>query len=296
MWITSLLVQIQNICWWLSNFLNICVTIGIHREVNRGACPPLALKRLFWASFQGLIAVIVVQGYSQSLYFPGKLKKFCPPRWTKFLRTPMCVTLLFRHFADINNKATEEVWYRRAVDYYKINPKSFVYSIPFDVGAKKTRVLATHAIMVGKGNEKAPAAVAGVQIDYDIFREMFFNETTKVSKTWLIIAQDQYFFSSTKNMSAASTTFLVPRICGGQDLLKVWWASRAMHVTLHGNNKTNQPTYITMLLQRLPQSTNGIGDTSFTLRTITFNKTIICLKWYKVLTELCLYMLTLQSF
>ena len=34
--------------------------------------------------------------------------------------------------------------------------------------------------MVGKGNEKAPAAVAGVQIDYDIFREMFFNETNKV--------------------------------------------------------------------------------------------------------------------
>ena len=86
----------------------------------------------------------------------------------------------FSHFADINNKATEEVWYRRAVDYYKINPKSFVYSIPFDVGSKKTKVLATHAIMVGKGNEKAPAAVAGVQIDYDIFREMFFNETTKV--------------------------------------------------------------------------------------------------------------------
>ena len=86
-----------------------------------------------------------------------------------------------RHFADINNKATDEVWYRRAVDYYKINPKSFVYSIPFDVGNKKTKVLATHAIMVGKGNEKAPAAVTGIQIDYNIFRDMFFNETTKVN-------------------------------------------------------------------------------------------------------------------
>ena len=88
--------------------------------------------------------------------------------------------MLRSHFADINNKATDEVWYRRAVDYYKINPKSFVYSIPFDVGNKKTKVLATHAIMVGKGNEKAPAAVTGVQIDYSIFRDMFFNETTKV--------------------------------------------------------------------------------------------------------------------
>jgi hypothetical protein len=72
------------------------------------------------------------------------------------------------------------VWYRRAVDYYRINPRSFVYSVPFDVGSKKTKVLATHAIMVGKDNAKAPAAVTGVQIDYDVFREVFFNETTTV--------------------------------------------------------------------------------------------------------------------
>lgn len=41
--------------------------------------------------------------------------------------------------------------------------------------------------MVGKGNEKAPAAVAGVQIDYDIFRELFFNETNKVRKIFFTI-------------------------------------------------------------------------------------------------------------
>ena len=77
---------------------------------------------------------------------------------------------IFRHFADINNKAIEEVWYKRAVDYHMINPKAFVYSVPFDVGGKKTQVTASHAIMVGKGNQKAPAAVAGMQIDYEKFR------------------------------------------------------------------------------------------------------------------------------
>merc|ERR1719215_1208388 len=41
------------------------------------------------------------------------------------------------HFADINNKAIEEVWYKRAVDYHLINPKAFVYSVPFDVGKKE---------------------------------------------------------------------------------------------------------------------------------------------------------------
>jgi len=82
-------------------------------------------------------------------------------------------------FADINNKAIEEVWYKRAVDYHIINPKAFVYSVPFDVGRKKTQVTASHAIMVGKGNQKAPAAVAGMQIDYEKFREMFENNTKK---------------------------------------------------------------------------------------------------------------------
>ena len=38
---------------------------------------------------------------------------------------------------------------------------------------------ATHAIMVGRGQQKTPAAVAGLQIDYDVFRQMFLNETNK---------------------------------------------------------------------------------------------------------------------
>ena len=85
--------------------------------------------------------------------------------------------IFFRHFADINNKAIEEVWYKRAVDYHRINPKAFVYSVPFDVGRKVTQVTASYAIMVGKGNQKAPAAVAGMQIDYETFRNRFFNKT-----------------------------------------------------------------------------------------------------------------------
>lgn len=80
-------------------------------------------------------------------------------------------------FADINNKAIEEVWYKRAVDYHIKDPKAFVYSVPFDVGKKKTQVTASHAIMVGKGNQKSPAAVAGMQIDYGKFRQMFFDQT-----------------------------------------------------------------------------------------------------------------------
>lgn len=97
------------------------------------------------------------------------LSRFCP-FYQRFI---------YRHFSDINNKAIEEVWYKRAVDYHIINPHAFVYSVPFDVGRKKTQVTASHAIMVGKGNQKAAAAVAGMQIDYEKFRQMFFNETKR---------------------------------------------------------------------------------------------------------------------
>ena len=94
----------------------------------------------------------------------------------------LILTLLcsFRHFADINNKATDETWYKRAVDYHKIDSDAFVYSIPFDVGEKPTTVTATHSIMVGKGPQKAPVAVVGMQIDYDTFYDVFMNTTSRV--------------------------------------------------------------------------------------------------------------------
>jgi len=78
------------------------------------------------------------------------------------------------HFSEVNNKAIDEVWYKRAVDYHYNNPTSFVFSVPFDIGDKRpTTVTATHAIFKEMGGIKAPAAVVGVQIDYDKFTETF---------------------------------------------------------------------------------------------------------------------------
>ncbi len=83
----------------------------------------------------------------------------------------------------MNNEATDEVWYKRAVDYHYNNPESFVFSVPFDIGDKRpTVVTATHAIFKGKGTKKAPAAVVGVQIDYEHFRNKFMNITNKQVK------------------------------------------------------------------------------------------------------------------
>ena len=84
-----------------------------------------------------------------------------------------------RHFSEVNNEATDEVWYGRAVEYHFNNPNSFVFSVPFDIGDKRpTTVTATHAVFKDDGGRKAPAAVVGVQIDYDRFAETFMDVTT----------------------------------------------------------------------------------------------------------------------
>jgi len=78
----------------------------------------------------------------------------------------------------VNNEATDEVWYKRAVEYHYNNPQAFVFSVPFDIGDKRpTQATATHTIFKGKGR-KAPAAVVGVQIDYTHFRNTFMNATS----------------------------------------------------------------------------------------------------------------------
>ena len=85
----------------------------------------------------------------------------------------------YRHFSEVNNEATDEVWYKRAVEYHYNNPDSFVFSVPFDIGDKRpTTVTATHAIYKEMNGKKAPAAVVGVQIDYDKFAQNFMDVTT----------------------------------------------------------------------------------------------------------------------
>lgn len=38
------------------------------------------------------------------------------------------------HFHQLYNRAIDEVWYKRAVEQHYVDPRSFVYSVPFDVG------------------------------------------------------------------------------------------------------------------------------------------------------------------
>ncbi|GIX90957.1 hypothetical protein CEXT_810561 [Caerostris extrusa] len=78
-------------------------------------------------------------------------------------------------------KATEEEFYKRAVDFHNINSSAFVFSVPFDAANKKSSlVTGSHAIFLGKGKKKkAPAAVVGVQFHHSKFAERFFETTSK---------------------------------------------------------------------------------------------------------------------
>ncbi|KAG8191045.1 hypothetical protein JTE90_029487 [Oedothorax gibbosus] len=83
-----------------------------------------------------------------------------------------------RPFYETHTRATDELFYRRAVDFYHVNSSAFVFAVPFDAGTKNTSlVTASQAIFVGKGTSKAPAAVVGVQLRHSAFAERFFNVT-----------------------------------------------------------------------------------------------------------------------
>ncbi|XP_034240269.1 voltage-dependent calcium channel subunit alpha-2/delta-4 [Thrips palmi] len=92
-------------------------------------------------------------------------------------------------FSEAHRRSIDETWYKRAVDQHRVEPESFVYSVPFDAGQRggKPLVTATHAVFVEHKGHRAPAAVVGVQYLQSILSAHFLNITStctsKCSKT-----------------------------------------------------------------------------------------------------------------
>ncbi|XP_065360594.1 voltage-dependent calcium channel subunit alpha-2/delta-3 isoform X2 [Calliphora vicina] len=82
-------------------------------------------------------------------------------------------------FSEHNNKAINEIWYKRAVDQHFVREESFVYSVPFDAGetAAETLVTASHAVFHTEGGKSAPAAVVGFQFQHSALLKLFRNIT-----------------------------------------------------------------------------------------------------------------------
>lgn len=87
----------------------------------------------------------------------------------------------FRHFSESNVRSTDETWYKRAVDQHTIEPESFVFSVPFDIGSYGNPLItATHAVFVEHKGHRAPAAVVGLQYQHATLALHFQNITSKV--------------------------------------------------------------------------------------------------------------------
>lgn len=90
-----------------------------------------------------------------------------------------------RPFYELHTRAIDELFYRRAVDFHQISNTSFIYSVPFDAGARYASndnspiyVTGSRAVFLGS-EKKAPAAVVGLQIKHSVFEEKFLNISSK---------------------------------------------------------------------------------------------------------------------
>jgi hypothetical protein len=96
--------------------------------------------------------------------------------------------LACRHFSEVNQRAIDEVWYKRAVDQHSLEPESFVFSVPFDAASSnKPLVTATHAVFIEHKGHRAPAAVVGLQIQHSSLASHFLNITSTVSRPSSIV-------------------------------------------------------------------------------------------------------------
>lgn len=102
-------------------------------------------------------------------------------RWQDFSPVDKDISSPEDHFSKLYPRAIDEVWYKRAVEQYYVNPDSFVFSVPLeDEGADNTTlVTATRAVFIeNKGKKgKAPAMVVGFQFQHTALQALFQNIT-----------------------------------------------------------------------------------------------------------------------
>ncbi|XP_011260167.1 voltage-dependent calcium channel subunit alpha-2/delta-3 isoform X2 [Camponotus floridanus] len=84
------------------------------------------------------------------------------------------------HFSKLYPRAIDEVWYKRAVEQYYVNPDNFVFSIPIDEEGvdNTTLVTVSRAIFIGQEEKKkAPVAVVGFQFQQTVLQSYLQNIT-----------------------------------------------------------------------------------------------------------------------
>lgn len=103
-------------------------------------------------------------------------------------------------FSKHNSRSVDEIWYKRAVEQHFVEPKSFVFSVPFNANPStnpNTLVTASHAIFHSEEKKSAPVAVVGYQFQFSALYSLFRN-TTGVSDGFIYLIKYTLFLSIKK--------------------------------------------------------------------------------------------------
>lgn len=87
-----------------------------------------------------------------------------------------------KEFGDYHKFAIDETWYKAAILQHRIDPLSFVYSVPHAEEEKETdelKVTASHAIFPRDGGLEAPGLVVGFQFSHSLMYKRFMEITSK---------------------------------------------------------------------------------------------------------------------
>ncbi|XP_037048766.1 voltage-dependent calcium channel subunit alpha-2/delta-3 [Bradysia coprophila] len=85
-------------------------------------------------------------------------------------------------FGDYHKFAIDETWYKAAILQHRIDPLSFVYSVPHvsdDPENEELKVTASHAIFPRDGGLEAPGLVVGFQFSHALMHKRFMEITSK---------------------------------------------------------------------------------------------------------------------
>ncbi|XP_055904369.1 voltage-dependent calcium channel subunit alpha-2/delta-3 [Eupeodes corollae] len=120
----------------------------------------------------------LIERYNASLRFVATMSGLT--RW-QFIYGEVEVETDFE-FGDYHTRAVDETWYKSAILQHRIDPDSFVYSVPHandPLEGPELKVTASHAIFPRDGGMEAPACVVGFQFPHVKMWERFANITSE---------------------------------------------------------------------------------------------------------------------
>ncbi|XP_038110145.1 voltage-dependent calcium channel subunit alpha-2/delta-3 isoform X2 [Culex quinquefasciatus] len=87
-------------------------------------------------------------------------------------------------FGDYHKMSIDETWYKSAILQHKVDPKSFVYSVPHasdEPEDVELKVTASMGIFPRDGGLEAPGCVTGFQFSHELMQQRFMEITSKTT-------------------------------------------------------------------------------------------------------------------